>query len=32
MTEHPGLYGVGLPWLTRHISATWWAWVRTPTT
>lgn len=22
MTEHPGLYAVGLPWLTRHISAT----------
>ena len=22
VTEHPGLYAVGLPWLTRHISAT----------
>ena len=22
VTEHPGVYAVGLPWLTRHISAT----------
>ncbi|SDT00590.1 putative flavoprotein involved in K+ transport [Pseudarthrobacter equi] len=22
VTEHPGLYAVGLPWLTKHISAT----------